>query len=324
MNFILKNQNNQDIDLNSYRDKYLVLYFYPKDNTPGCTTQACTYNLYLSQFKEHNIEILGVSKDSIKSHQNFSDKYNLAFDILVDQDSKLAQYYSAVKKRKTIVFDPQGNIIKEIEKSDTKNSQKEILEFIINHQKITNFGKRTKVLCLLADGFETMEATVFYDLMERAGLSVDLVSINNTYTVTSSHNLKIEANKLLTEINTQEYLILYIPGGYQGVINLKNNPQILDLIQQFNQEKVLISAICAGAIVLDKANILKNHQFTVYPDLKDEVKVGNYYKQKIVISDNIITANGPYTVTDFSLQLIELIKGKEIVTKIKKAILYKK
>ncbi|MGQ9846792.1 MAG: thioredoxin-dependent thiol peroxidase [Bacteroidales bacterium] len=133
-------QDGNVVSLNQFRGKKLVLYFYPKDNTPGCTAEACdlrdNYQIFLSK----GYAIVGVSADSIKSHQNFRKKYNLPFPLISDTEKKILTAYNAYgeKKmygktvmgilRKTYIINETGIIEEIIEKVDTKNHSKQILK----------------------------------------------------------------------------------------------------------------------------------------------------------------------------------------------------
>jgi thioredoxin-dependent peroxiredoxin len=86
-------QNGNSISLSDYRGKKVVLYFYPKDSTPGCTKEACAFRDNYLKFKSLNIEVLGVSTDSQKSHRSFADKYELPFTLLADTDKKIVESY---------------------------------------------------------------------------------------------------------------------------------------------------------------------------------------------------------------------------------------
>jgi len=109
-------------DLLSYGDR-VILYFYPKDNTPGCTTQACDFRDNFSKFKSAGFRVIGVSRDSSKSHQNFIDKYELPFELIVDTDLNLHKMYGVWREkmnygktylgvvRSTFVIDTDGSIM---------------------------------------------------------------------------------------------------------------------------------------------------------------------------------------------------------------------
>jgi peroxiredoxin Q/BCP len=131
-------QNGELITLDEYRGKKIVLYFYPKDNTPGCTAEACDLRDNYSQFIEKGFEVIGVSADSEKSHQKFIEKYDLPFRLISDVDKKVLQDYGAwgEKKmygksymgilRKTFIIDEKGYVEKIIEKVKTKEHSTQI------------------------------------------------------------------------------------------------------------------------------------------------------------------------------------------------------
>lgn len=97
--FTLLNQNGEEISLSQYRGQKVILYFYPKDNTPGCTKQACGFAQLYLDFTEKGAVILGVSKDSVKSHKKFEEKYQLPFTLLSDPDLVAIQAYDVWKEK---------------------------------------------------------------------------------------------------------------------------------------------------------------------------------------------------------------------------------
>ncbi len=97
--FTLKNQDGEDISLSSFLGKKVVLYFYPKDNTPGCTKQACGFSERVSEYGEKNAVVLGISKDSVASHKRFAEKYELSFPILSDSELEVIQAYDVWKEK---------------------------------------------------------------------------------------------------------------------------------------------------------------------------------------------------------------------------------
>ena len=121
-NFSLPNQDNAEISLQDFRGSWVVLYFYPKDKTPGCTQEACDFRDNLANLSGLNAVVLGVSPDSVKTHQSFIDKESLNFTLLSDTDKKALKAYGVwgLKKlygkeyegviRSTFVIDPQGKI----------------------------------------------------------------------------------------------------------------------------------------------------------------------------------------------------------------------
>lgn len=97
--FTLLSDQEESISLKSLRGKKFVLYFYPKDSTPGCTREACDFRDQFAAFKKHGVEIFGVSKDSAKSHTKFKDKYELPFTLLVDDKADVCEAYGVVDKK---------------------------------------------------------------------------------------------------------------------------------------------------------------------------------------------------------------------------------
>ena len=140
--FELPDQNGQIHRLSDYRGKKVILYFYPKDNTPGCTKQACGFSERLPLFLEKDAVVLGVSKDSVESHKRFEEKQNLAFTILSDPERKVIEAYDVWKEKKnygkvsmgvvrtTYLIDENGIIIKANDKvkaaEDPENMLKQL------------------------------------------------------------------------------------------------------------------------------------------------------------------------------------------------------
>ena len=139
-NFTLPSTNNKDFNLKDTFGKFVVLYFYPKDDTPGCTIETNDFNKLLSKFKKLDCEIYGISKDSIKSHDKFRDKYKIKFDLLADEELKVLKKYKVWGKKKfmgrefmgtnrtTFLIDKKGKIIKIWKNVKVKDHAKEVLE----------------------------------------------------------------------------------------------------------------------------------------------------------------------------------------------------
>jgi thioredoxin-dependent peroxiredoxin len=138
--FTTKNQAGEEVKLSDYRGKRVVLYFYPKDDTPGCTKEACSFRDAADVYAEKNIKVLGVSTDSEKSHQKFISKYNLPFDLLADTEKEIVTAYGVYgeksmygKKymginRATFLIDEQGKIVKVFKKINVSEHASEVLE----------------------------------------------------------------------------------------------------------------------------------------------------------------------------------------------------
>ena len=135
-------QNGKEIKLSDFKGKKLALYFYPKDNTAGCTTEAQGFRDHLADFKALGYEVLGVSRDSVKSHCSFRDKQNLNFPLLSDKEETVCNLYGVLKEktmygrkcfgieRSTFVIDPQGKIIHALRGVKAKTHVDELLELL--------------------------------------------------------------------------------------------------------------------------------------------------------------------------------------------------
>ena len=140
-NFKLPSTSNEIIKLNMLKSKFIVLYFYPKDDTPGCTLETKDFNLLLSKFKKNNCSIFGISKDNLKSHFKFKNKHGVKFDLLADEKKEAIKAYKVWGKKKFLGREFMGlirstflikdkKIIKEWRSVKVKNHAKEVLNFI--------------------------------------------------------------------------------------------------------------------------------------------------------------------------------------------------
>jgi thioredoxin-dependent peroxiredoxin len=138
--FKLNDSKGKEIKLSDFLGKSVVLYFYPKDDTPGCTTEACNFRDDYSQYEAQNIEIIGVSPDSVESHGKFRTKYSLPFTLLADADHKVCELYGVWGKKKnfgkeyfgvmrtTFLINGEGIIIKVFEGVKPANHSKEVTD----------------------------------------------------------------------------------------------------------------------------------------------------------------------------------------------------
>ena len=146
-NFDSKSTNKINFSLKDYLGKFVILYFYPKDDTPGCTIEANDFNKLLPQFKKLNCEIFGISKDNLKSHDKFKEKYKLKFDLLSDEELTVLKKFKVWGKKKfmgrefmgifrtTFLIDKKGKILKIWENVKVKDHAKEVLETLKEIQK---------------------------------------------------------------------------------------------------------------------------------------------------------------------------------------------
>lgn len=129
--FSLPDQEGTEHSLTDYQGKWVLLYFYPKDNTPGCTTEACAIRDVWDEYKEHNVVVLGVSKDSVESHQKFVADHALPFTLLADTDKKVLKAYGALRgaftRRISYMVSPHGTIAAVYTKVDPATHAMDVL-----------------------------------------------------------------------------------------------------------------------------------------------------------------------------------------------------
>jgi peroxiredoxin Q/BCP len=143
-NFSLPDQTGKIHSLSGYKGKWVILYTYPKDDTPGCTTEACNFRNNMGELKKKDIVVLGLSKDSVKSHQRFVDKFSLNFPLLSDESTDTIRAYGAWKPKKfmgkeflgtarmTFLINPKGEIVKTYEGMDLTKHAQEIFRDIVS------------------------------------------------------------------------------------------------------------------------------------------------------------------------------------------------
>lgn len=136
--FKLQDQNQQWHELKQYQGKWLVLYFYPKDNSPGCTQEANQFKTLYPEFIKNNAAVLGVSLDDVNSHQKFSEKLGLPFALLADNQHQLAKQlgviqnlgFTKIAKRESFLIDPQGTVVYHYSSVNTQSHAAEVLKDI--------------------------------------------------------------------------------------------------------------------------------------------------------------------------------------------------
>lgn len=140
--FTLSDKDGNTVRLSDYLGRKVVLYFYPRDNTPGCTRQACAFAAAYEEFKSKDVAVIGISKDSAASHQKFADKYDLPFVLLSDPDLQAIRAYDVWKEKKnygkvsmgvvrsTYIIDENGSIEKAMPKVKPDTNAAEILEYL--------------------------------------------------------------------------------------------------------------------------------------------------------------------------------------------------
>ncbi len=177
-----------------------------------------------------------------------------------------------------------------------------------------------KILVPIADGTEMIEALSVVDIFRRAGVHVDLASVGEKM-ITSSHQVRIEADKLIDECLDEEYDLVVIPGGIPGSENLKKSEALTTILKKQHAANKLYGAICAApAVVLGHHGLLEGKKATCHPSFIDKISGETSKKDKVVRDGNCVTSQGAGTAIDFSLELLAQVMGPEKMKEVAKGL----
>lgn len=175
----------------------------------------------------------------------------------------------------------------------------------------------------LAPGYEEVEMLTVVDMVRRAKIEIDMVSITDQKEVTSSHNVTITADKLFSEIDFTEVQMLILPGGMPGTTNLRAFEPLCQKLQVFAaDDDKWVAAVCAAPTVLGQLGILDGRKATCYPSFADKIICGEYLEQPVVRDGHVITSRGMGTCIEFAGEIITVLKDRETADQIKTAIVY--
>ncbi len=180
------------------------------------------------------------------------------------------------------------------------------------------------IALFLADGCEEVEALATADVLKRAHLPVTMVSINETRTVVSSHNVTFEADTTISKINFDAYDMLILPGGMPGTPNLEANDILVSNVKRFVKEGRMVAAICAAPTILAHAGLLKDRRATCNPGRYEDLIRGDAIltREKVTVDGNIITSQAMGTAIPFALAIVEHFLGSEEAEKLAENIVY--
>ena len=179
-----------------------------------------------------------------------------------------------------------------------------------------------KILLMLAEGFEEVEALTVVDYLRRKDIICDTCSIAESKNVEGAHRISVESDKVLKDIvDIEGYDGIVLPGGLPGSTNLRDNDRVIELVKDFDKNEKLIAAICAAPIVLEKAGIIDGKNITSYPGTEGELKSGKYKEDLVVRDGHIITSRGPAVAVYFALEIVDYLIGERNKEDLKKEIL---
>lgn len=175
----------------------------------------------------------------------------------------------------------------------------------------------------LAEGYEEVEMLTVVDMLRRAGVEIDMVSITGEKAVTSSHGVTIIADKLFAEVDFSSVQMLILPGGIPGTPNLRAYAPLCEQLQAFAEnENKWLAAVCAAPTILGELGLLDGHQATCYPDFADKIICGQYVKKPVIRDGHVITSRGMGTCIEFAAEIITALKDAETASLVKSKIIY--
>ena len=163
-----------------------------------------------------------------------------------------------------------------------------------------------KVAVILADGFEEIEALTVVDVLRRANITCHMVGFEAQ--VTGSHAIQVQADRVF-DGDLSDYDMIVLPGGMPGSANLRDHELLIAELQKCEQVGKKIAAICAAPIVLNRAGLLKDKEFTCYDGVQEQIADGHYRKETVVVDGQLTTSRGPATALAFAYSLVEQLGG---------------
>lgn len=177
------------------------------------------------------------------------------------------------------------------------------------------------VYVLLANGFEEIEALTPVDIMRRAGIEVKTVTITDELGVLGAHNIKVEADIKLAEVNREEMDLLMLPGG-AGHVNLDECGEVHELINYAVENGKYVAAICASPSIIGKMGILEGKKATAFPGFEKFLKGAEVVADKVVVDGKIITAKGAGASAEFGFLIVEKLICKKTADQLKETMQY--
>ena len=180
----------------------------------------------------------------------------------------------------------------------------------------------SKVYVFLAEGFEEIEGLTVVDLLRRAKIETEMVSVMEGKQIKGSHGIKVTADSMFTDVDFSDADILVLPGGMPGTLNLGNHEGLCELLKKHYEEGKMIAAICAAPSVFGKLGFLNGRVATCYPGFEKDLEGAIVCATKVAVDGNVITAKGMGVAIEFSLKMIEVLVGLEKAMEIREGIMY--
>ena len=187
-------------------------------------------------------------------------------------------------------------------------------------EKVKYGGSNLKVYIFLADGFEEIEGLTVVDIMRRAKIDVETISITGQKQINGAHKIIVEADRLFEETDFSDGDMLVLPGGMPGTLNLKEHEGLRNLIGEFDKKKKYLAAICAAPSILSELGILKGRKACAYPSFEEGLDCAQVVHEAAVTDGHVTTGRGMGAAIPFALKLTELLCGTEKANEIAESI----
>tara|TARA_B100001245_G_C22834523_1_gene401374 strand:+ start:470 stop:1018 length:549 start_codon:yes stop_codon:yes gene_type:complete len=178
----------------------------------------------------------------------------------------------------------------------------------------------SRIGVLLAAGFEEIEAVTIIDVLRRAELEVIILGVDGR-TISGAHGLQVAADQSLADTQEEDWDAIVLPGGLPGATNLRDNPEVIELIRSTHSRGGMLAAICAAPIVLGRAGVLQERRATCYPGFEEGLDGAKCSEERVVVDGNITTSRGPGTSLDFSLSLVAQLKDQQTADALREGML---
>ncbi len=193
----------------------------------------------------------------------------------------------------------------------------------LNKGRGRNGGDMKRAAIFMADGCEEIEGLTVVDILRRAGIEIDMVSIGKDEKINGSHGIVFLADALISCFKPGDYDAFIIPGGKKGTENLLASEAVKSILKTAFEEGKLVAAVCAAPTVLGAAGILKEKKATCYPGFEDRLDCKTFSEERVVVDGNVITSRGMGTSIEFALAIVRYLEGAEKADTISKGIIFR-
>lgn len=180
----------------------------------------------------------------------------------------------------------------------------------------------SRTAVMLADGFEEIEGLTVVDVLRRGGIDTVMVSVMGRKEIVSSHDIRVEADMLLEEVDFEDVEMIVLPGGLKGTENLESCVSLMEKVDEFHAEGKYLAAICAAPTILGHRGILRGRKAVCYGGMEDQLTGAEVSFDKVAVDGHVITSRGMGTSVPFALRLLAVLKDEKSADEMAAKIMY--